>query len=63
GPSSSTIKRKHGKNNARLGKPKWYLDTSPSRNSNSNNNDGDSTTISSTKSTPIIDRSAQKLGK
>ncbi|CAF2122037.1 unnamed protein product [Rotaria magnacalcarata] len=61
GPSSSTIKRKHGKNNARLGKPKWYLDTSPSRNSNSNNNDGDSTTISSTKSTPIIDRSAQKL--
>ncbi|CAF3376725.1 unnamed protein product [Rotaria socialis] len=62
GPSSSTIKRKHVKSNARLGKPKWYLDTSPSRNSNSNNNDDDSTTISSTKSTPTIDRSAQKLG-
>ncbi|CAF2633577.1 unnamed protein product [Rotaria sp. Silwood2] len=55
-PSSSTIKRKPGKSNARLGESKWYIEPLSSMNSNN-----DTTTISSTNSTPTIDRSTQQL--
>ncbi len=58
----STIKRKSGKTNERNGEAKWYLETS-SINMNNNNNNNDNTTISSTISTPSIDRSTRKLGK
>jgi hypothetical protein len=54
--TSSSIKRKHGKTNVRHGEAKWYLESISSINN-------DTTTISSTKSTPTIDRSTQKLGK
>ncbi|CAF3953866.1 unnamed protein product [Rotaria sordida] len=59
--SSSTIKRKHGKTNVYNGEPKWYLETLSSINTNNNNNN-DNTAISSTISTPIIDRSSRRLG-
>ncbi|CAF1544093.1 unnamed protein product, partial [Rotaria sordida] len=59
--SSSTIKRKHGKANVYNGEPKWYLETLSSINTNNNNNN-DNTAISSTISTPIIDRSSRRLG-
>ncbi|CAF1344530.1 unnamed protein product [Rotaria sordida] len=53
-PSSSlSIKRKHPKNHARLGEPKWYIETMSSMNSNNDN-----TTIS----TSNIEQSRQKLG-
>ena len=55
---SSSIKRKHGKTNVRQGEAKWYLESMSSINTNN-----DTTTISSTKSTPTIDRPTQKLGK
>ncbi|CAF3436491.1 unnamed protein product [Rotaria sp. Silwood1] len=61
--SSSAIKRKQGKRNVHNGEPKWYLETlsSINTNNNNNNNNNDNTTISSTISTPIIDRSTRRL--
>ncbi|CAF3604797.1 unnamed protein product [Rotaria sp. Silwood1] len=55
--STTTIKRKYPKTNTRLGESKWYIEPTSSMNSNN-----DDTTISSTKSTPTMDRSTQKTG-
>lgn len=63
--SSSSIKRKYPKTNVRHSEAKWYLETISSINTNTTttNNNTDNTTISSTESTPAIDRSTGKLGK
>jgi hypothetical protein len=58
----STIKRKPGKTNGRNTEPKWYLENLSLINTNNNNNN-DNATISSTISTPTIDRPTRKLGK
>jgi hypothetical protein len=58
---SSSRKGKSDKTNEHYGEAKWYLETLSSINTNNNN---DNTTISSTISTPSMDRSStRKLGR
>ena len=63
--SSSNTKRKCGKTDTCDGESKWYLETLSSINTNNNNNNNNNNTsaVSSTKSTPILDRPSRKLGE
>lgn len=61
GSSSTTMKRRNGKNNVRLGEAKWYLETISSMNINSNNTD--TTSVSSAKSTATSSEPVHNFGK